>query len=262
MVKIILKIKRLITFKKVRILYKLGKNIKENEYYLLAHNKNKTENSKIPNRTEIINYLVSTLNKDCTYLEIGVRNPEDNFDLISATQKYSVDPGYESKINHATFKMESDDFFYKIREKELFDGNIAFDIIFIDGLHLAEQVDKDINNSLDFITDEGYIVIHDCNPPTVWHARENVNYTLSPAGWQWNGTVWKAFLKWRGDKRVNSCCVDSDWGVGVLSKSKPIGKHIIFNNQFFEFTIFDKNRKEYLNLIKFEELKQKIKIKV
>ena len=53
---------------------------------------------------------------------------------------------------------------------KLLNSETKFDVIFIDGLHLAEQVERDIENSLDFIKEDGYF--YDCNPPSEWHARK------------------------------------------------------------------------------------------
>ena len=47
------------------------------------------EISKSPLRTDIINFLLSLYKEDTFYLEIGVRNPERNFNHIKATKKYS-----------------------------------------------------------------------------------------------------------------------------------------------------------------------------
>ena len=150
----------------------------------------------------------------------------------------------------------SDDFFSKLRQNEILSDTIKFDVIFIDGLHLAEQVDRDIINALDIIKEDGFVVLHDCNPPTEWHARETFNYHFSPAGGYWNGTTWKAFMKWRFNADIHSCCIDSDSGVGILSKKQAIGDSTDTKNLFFEFSELDKHRKEYLNLISFDELKK------
>ena len=71
-----------------------------------------------------------------------------------------------------------------------------------------------------------------------------------------NGTTWKAFLKWRFNPSVNSCCIDCDWGVGILSKEYPIGSCIKEINQFFEFKDFIKHKDDYLNLISFDAFKK------
>lgn len=139
---------------------------------------------------------------------------------------------------------------------EILSMNVQFDVIFIDGLHLADQVDRDIINSLNYIKDDGFIVLHDCNPPTEWHAREDFNFHSTPAAEGWNGTTWKAFVKWRSDLSVHSCCVDSDWGVGILSKAPLIGQRFDGANPFYEFSKLSRNRKESLNLVDFDELRK------
>lgn len=221
-----------------------------------AQEKNLLEKKKEPLRTDVINYLLSLLNRETTYLEIGVRNPENNFNHIRADKKYSVDPGLEFKENPVDFNMTSDVFFERLRRNEVLSNAVKFDVMFIDGLHLADQVDADITNAMDFIRDDGFIVLHDCNPPTEWHAREEYKYVISPARGRWNGTTWKAFVKWRSDASVNSCCIDTDWGVGILSKKHPIGKSIENANPFYEYSVLDKNRTAHLNLISFDKLKE------
>jgi len=238
--------------------YAKGRSFFENLHFLEIQKKNSQEISKKPSRSEIINYLLSLNQKATYYLEIGVRNPAHNFSHIKATNKYSVDPGLEFKQNPVDFKMTSDIFFKQLSNSEILNNDIKFDVIFIDGLHLAEQVDRDILNSLKYIKEDGFIVLHDCNPPSEWHAREHFNYRHTPAQHYWNGTTWKAFLKWRCSPIVNSCCIDTDWGVGILSKKQQIGEHINFNNPFYEFETLNKKRKESLNLLNFENFKKLI----
>ena len=127
-------------------------------------------------------------------------------------------------------------------------------MIFIDGLHLAHQAEKDIQNSLEFISNEGFIVLHDCNPPTEWHAREEYGYDLSPAMHFWNGTTWKAFYKYRFREDLTSVCVDTDWGVGIITKQKLFNSLKVNGNPFYEFKELEKNRTRDLNLISFDEL--------
>jgi len=219
---------------------------------------NHRESLRSPSRTQVINFLLSLSHEDTHYLEIGVRNPKDNYDHIKATTKYSVDLGIEFKENPVDFQLTSDDFFKKLSANEILSNDIQFDVIFIDGLHLAEQVDKDIYNALKYIKSDGFIVLHDCRPPSEWHARESYEFLHTPALSCWNGTTWKAFLKWRSNPAINSCCIDSDWGIGILSKGFQIGENIELTNPFFEFKLLEKNRKNYLNLIDFDSFKKNI----
>ena len=251
-----MKIKELLLKAKPIKYYVKGKNFFNNPHYIDVQKRNRREVSKSPKRTEIINFLLSLKQKDTYYLEIGVRNPAINFNHIKAGTKYSVDPGFDFKENPADFKMTSDDFFQKLSKNQVLSNDIKFDVIFIDGLHLAPQVDRDIANAFNYINDDGFLVLHDCNPPTEWHSRELYHYNNTPAHGFWNGTTWKAFLKWRFNSSINSCCIDSDWGVGVLSKNYQIGKNIEPTNPFFEFRLLEANRKEYLNLIDFETFKK------
>ncbi len=245
-------------FKKLFNYYNWGGRFLNDSYHIETEKLNKQEINKTPLRSDIINYLLNSLNRETVYLEIGVRNPEINFNKIVADKKYSVDPGIEFAPNPVDFKLTSDEFFENLRTGNLLDKNIKFDVIFVDGLHLADQVERDIHNSLDFIKDDGFIVLHDCNPPTEWHAREAHRYEISPAMQNWNGTTWKAFVKERKRTDIYSCCVDTDWGVGIISKKINFGPSSTINNPYFEFHVLAQSRKEILNLISFNDLKKLI----
>lgn len=242
-------------FKRLVDDFKVGKGYRLDPFYLLG--KEKTEKEKIKNgtRTDLINCLLSSFTRETVYLEIGVRDPKKNFFKINSSIKISVDPGFETKENLADFKMTSDEFFHFLDMGMGNDIPKKFDLIFIDGLHLAEQVDRDIANSFKYLSEDGYIVLHDCNPPTSWHAREEYKFERSPAQMYWNGTTWKAFLKWRTKKELFSFCVDSDFGIGVLTKKNQFGNYLETMDEFFEYYIFDKNRIKYLNLISYDEFK-------
>jgi hypothetical protein len=160
--------------------------------------------------------------------------------------------------------MTSDVFFEKLKSNELsgLDNTVKFDVIFIDGLHLADQVEIDIKNSLNYIKEDGFIVLHDCNPPTEFHQREDYYFRNSPARGYWNGTTWKAYYKYRHHKDLYSICFDTDWGVAVLSKKQlPHFNTLIepIYNPFYEYLVLDKNRQQFLNLIDFNDWKKSIK---
>ena len=241
-------------YRDIKTNYDLGKRYQNDLFHIDGYSKSIYEMNKNPLRTEIINFLLASFNKkETTYLEIGVRFPEENFNQIKSTVKYGVDPGLENKENPVDFKLTSDAFFEQLRAGKVLNSNFKFDVIFIDGLHLADQVDLDIINSLEFINDDGFIVLHDCNPPTEFHSLESHAYKLSPARGYWNGTTWKAFFKWRQKAEVYSCCVDTDWGIGVISKKINFGKKSETKNSFFEYNVLNQNRTESLNLITYSD---------
>jgi hypothetical protein len=185
-------------------------------------------------RTDIINFLVKR-NSYRRYLEIGVRVPAQNFDRIKAVDKHAVDPDPRGQISHV---MTSDQFF------EQLDAEEAYDIVLIDGLHLEEQVLKDVANSLAHLSAGGTIVLHDCNPPS-----ESCQLETYDGKSPWNGTVWKAWAKLRMTRPdLAMCVVDTDWGVGVLAR----GEQQLFPrvpDSELDYGFLEQHREELLNLV-------------
>ncbi len=151
-------------------------------------------------RYDIINALIKRHGYK-KYLEIGVQNPIHCFDKIKCQQKNGVDPnphyGTNPKIkewySHAIFELTSDEFFGKMDANPDGIPLEKFDIIFIDGLHEAEQVKRDIANSLRWLAPGGKIVMHDCNPTT--EIMQKVPREVK----EWTGDVWKALVSYRAD---------------------------------------------------------------
>lgn len=199
-------------------------------------------------RISIINDIIEKKNFK-SYLEIGVRNTFECFDFINCEIKDSLDPGFENEINNVKYKLTSDEFFKQLDLGNLDrNSNYKWDIIFIDGLHLSYQVDLDIKNSLNHLSENGIIVVHDCNPPTLHHAREDYSNHDTQAKGIWNGTVWKTFFKMKcTESNLDMCVVDCDWGVGLIKKGSQTLCDVY--NPYFEYSIFDKNRVKSLNLI-------------
>ena len=191
-------------------------------------------------RHDIINYLIERYNL-INYLEIGVFKGE-NIREIKAYHKDGVDPGVEGFIvPEVNYPMTSDNFFELIKGHD----EIKYDIIFIDGLHHAEQVEKDIQNSLNHIVEGGFIILHDCNPVS-YEAQLIPRQTIA-----WNGDVWKAFVDFKSHHPKMKCCVvDTDFGVGVIKVGEKI--HTLQAN-IWSWNYFNKNRKQLLNLITPEE---------
>jgi len=202
------------------------------------------------NRWDIINHLIQKNNYK-NYLEIGVRWPNDTFNKINISHKDGVDP--EPRGHEVNYPVTSDEFFELIKGHD----KIKYDIIFIDGLHLMEQVDKDIENSLNHLTDDGVIVMHDCNPITEFRQREE--YEVNGEFPSWNGTVWKSWVKLRCSRSdLEMSVVDSDEGCGVIKK----GKQKVWDKESvekcIEYSYLDKHRNDLLNLISVGEFHGKI----
>ena len=188
-------------------------------------------------RTDIIQSLIDKVGAE-NYLEVGVSAGE-NFRDIKCKNKVGVDP---EPSTPATIHIDSDSFFK--------DNKRTFDVIFIDGLHHADQVYRDINNSLAILNDKGFIVCHDMNPQLEEHQ------TLPYRGGIWNGDCWKAYVRLRQEREdLAMCVVDADYGCGIIAKGyqEKLDKIDDLN-----FNTFSQKRKEWLNLISPEQFLSKI----
>lgn len=125
------------------------------------------------NRWDVLNKIAERIGAE-TYLEIGVQDSFANFDKINVLHKVGVDPEPRTPVTH---EMTSDDYFKQYNDK--------FDLIFIDGLHLCEQVAKDIQNAIRCLTPKGVIVLHDTVPVT------DKSQSRQMVDGAWMGDVWK-----------------------------------------------------------------------
>lgn len=91
----------------------------------------------------------------------------------------------------------------------------TYDIVFIDGLHLCEQVHRDILNSLAHLRPGGVVVLHDMLPET-----EQAQLREMCKG-DWNGDCWKAFVKYRKESPFECYTVDQDFGCAVIDTALP-----------------------------------------
>ena len=208
-------------------------------HQLFVENFHKKLNFEFPrdySRLDMINYFIKK-NDYKSYLEIGC-DKNQIFSQITLNKKIGVDP-----YSGGNVRKTSDDFFEENVEK--------FDLIFIDGLHVYEQVKKDIINSINFLNREGVILVHDCLPDTI--GKQAVpRYKM-----QWNGDVWKAIvdLRQRDDLEIHTCFVDQ--GIGIIKKQ--INSSILKINkktQDLKFSDFYHNHKEYLRIINLDEFKK------
>lgn len=198
------------------------------------------------NRTQFINLLIAD-HGFSSYLEIGSQN-NANFNHVqnptNCLNKISVDPDPKVK---ATFCMTSDEYFHMAVpsspfSESYFGTGMHYDIIFIDGLHHADQVERDIINSIRCLKPGGIIVLHDCNPLEEWHQLVPRQHK------EWYGDVWRAFVGFRLKyPDVVSFCMDFDCGCGVIKYTcRAVEPGFITDMPWAEF---DKNRKTLLGLI-------------
>ncbi len=157
-----------------------------------------------PLRIDLLNEIVER-NGVQSYLEIGCRDDEC-FSRIRAPHKVGVDP-----VSGGTVRATSDEFFARNQER--------FDLIFIDGLHLHEQVVRDIRNSVAALNPNGVILLHDCLP------LDCVAQYRQQSSRIWNGDVWKAIVEARTWPDVDTVTCLIDQGVSII-RARPNGDRL------------------------------------
>ena len=197
------------------------------------------------NKVILINHYLSK-KEFKKYLEIGVHKGH-SYSGVDAIIKDSVDPDENSP---AIYHLTSDNFFETIGPTL----GYKYDVIFIDGLHHTEQVDKDIENSLKHLEDDGVIILHDCNPISEMRQRVPADFDIWEYGW--NGDVWKSIVKFRKNNshlKYKVFVVNDYEGLCVI-KPNQIGKELkIEIPTILNYDFLESNRVEILNLINSDE---------
>lgn len=160
-------------------------------------------------RLDVLNRLVERFGY-ATYLEIGVAGGA-TFKNVRVADKVGVDPKWRLwyALDRRVKKTTSDRFFEKNARR--------FDLIFIDGLHFAEQAYRDIRNALGVLSPGGTIVVHDCMPTS------KEQQMVPRVQVSWTGDVWRAFLKASLDPELDTFILDTNRGCGVVRRSPGPG---------------------------------------
>ena len=197
-------------------------------------------------RKEIISHWARSI-KATKYLELGLHDINEVFNHIPCSIKHSVD------INDqfADYTMSTDDFFYNLKSRKLnLDKDYKWDVIFIDANHLANFVKNDLINSLNHLSEDGIIFLHDVLPP-------NYKMQLEYGGCQ---TAWKIIpyiLKYHPELHI--CTTDeAGGGLGFVFKNKSGKRKVLSENYnvFYEYYIMDKDRGTSQNYIKNEKVEE------
>lgn len=190
-------------------------------------------------RTELINYIIKKQGYT-SYLEIGIGTGR-NFKAIECDEKEGVDP---SVLGKGIFTTTSNDFFGLVKSNKhsgeiITDTNSPYDLIFIDGLHHADQVRRDIINSWECLNDGGCLVIHDTNPD-----REEITHVPRDSK-EWTGDVYQAIYQVKNYKVT----YEGDHGVTIIRKDGPLQ----LSDDKITWEEFDAFRDEVLNLRNWQE---------
>jgi SAM-dependent methyltransferase len=162
-------------------------------------------------RWDVINALLSAAHGR-KFLEIGVQAGVCGA-RVRATEKWGVDPEARAGASNGYarfFHCGSDEFFAQLDPTE------RFDVVMVDGLHHADQVERDTINALRHLAPGGAIVLHDCNPLTELAQR------VPRATGVWNGDCWKAMVRLRARGDVDAFTINSDHGIGVVRPRRVV----------------------------------------
>ena len=183
------------------------------------------------NATDVIN-LVRARHDYQSYLEIGQGAKDDNFDAIGSKIKIGVDPDRKS---NATFQIPYDEFFAQ--------NHYTFDLIFINGLHDANQVEKALANSLKVLNPGGSIIMQNLNP--ISPGQQAVSRPADQGDWK--GDAWKAWVKLRATHDdLDMHVINFDSGFGIITRGKQTKLKLPAE---LTYQSLDANRKAWLNLI-------------
>jgi hypothetical protein len=141
------------------------------------------------NRTGLLNELAKRYHYT-SYLEVGVRAPWLNYDLVEVKHKYGCDPVLLA-ARPGLVETKSDDYFAQ-------NGTEQFDLVFVDGDHSEEQCWRDICNAVAALEKGGTIVVHDINP--LHESHQGAVHRADPVNNPLNlemGTAWRAWVKAR-----------------------------------------------------------------
>lgn len=216
-------------------------------------------------RLALIQSLIDK-NQFKNYLEIGV-SIGTVFFRIRCKKKIAVDPvfGFNkfkiltrsirlnnfSNLTARYFEKTSDDFFKSDANKLIHD---KLDICLVDGMHEYAYALNDIQNTLNYLSDDGVIIVHDCNPVAAENAFTYNEWKQRGFTGEWNGDVWKAIVYLRATRNdIDVFVADIDYGLGIVTKkNKEVKQPLPFRSfeevRSLDFSEFSKHRKEWLNL--------------
>ena len=206
-------------------------------YYLFKERFDKKIDFNFPddiNRWDLIQKIINLKNFQ-SYLEIGC-DGDDSFSKIKVKNKIGVDP-----YSGGNFRGTSD-FFFNQNEKK-------FDCIFIDGLHEYNQVFKDIKNSLEALSENGIILLHDCLPTSL-HKQAVPRYKNI-----WNGDVWKSIVYYRTLQNIDIVTCKIDQGISAIRKIKNKDCLDLKINDFsqLKFKDFYLNHQKYMRIKDYDD---------
>lgn len=196
----------------------------------------------IEDKADIMNELIK-LRGYQRYLEIGgqpMAGKTSTYHKVNCKYKDSVD---SFLIDESSLKLEEDCRHFMMTSDEYFEtvqNDHKFDIVFIDAWHEHDQVSRDISNSLELLSDNGIIVLHDMIPLTSDLEKD----------FKRTGTCWRAFADLRKRKDLKMDVLVPPWGTEDSLGLIQFGNQTVFEKDIeYSYEFLLENVEELMSLI-------------
>ena len=166
------------------------------------------------------------------YLEIGVQTGRSLVQARPGTISIGVDPnpqlsGVTIENPYFIFSRTSDDFFAEFTEDSIKKAYTPYDMVFIDGMHLIENVMRDYSNAVRWSHHRTVIIVDDVLP----YKPEIASRTPMPG--DWTGDVWKIYSILTAHSSVNAVLVDvAPTGLLIITGVNPEDDPMTVDHQF------------------------------
>jgi hypothetical protein len=214
-----------------------------------------------PTRVDVIRAALAAVGGR-SYLELGVKDGA-TFAAVDAPTRVAVDPAFTFRVplgdwlRSRVLRARSGTLFFRMTSDAFFRGPGRrlgpFSVVFVDGLHTAEQSHRDIVNALSVLEDGGVVVVHDCNPESAAAAAPTLAEALSMPGHlhRWNGDVYRTIVRLRTRRDLRVVVVDVDEGVGLVARGANEAPLDLSEDEIDALTYADfaANRRQLLELV-------------
>lgn len=183
-----------------------------------------------PTRVDVIRELLA-VTRGASYLEIGVRDGIC-FEAVDAPTRVAVDPAFAFRVPVVAWlrthvlRATTGTLFFRTTSDRFFRGPArrlgTFAVVFVDGLHTAEQSHRDVLNALERLEQGGVIVVHDCSPESAAAAAPTLAEAMSMPGYlkRWNGDVYRTIVRLRTRSDLRVVVLDADEGLGLVTRGR------------------------------------------
>lgn len=179
-----------------------------------------------PTRADVIRSILAARG-GTAYLELGVRDGAC-FEAVEAPTRVAVDPAFTFRIPWRAWvrtrllRRRTGALFFRMTSDAFFAGPGRrlgpFSVVFVDGLHTAEQSHRDVANALGALEPDGAVVLHDCNPQTPAAGAPSLDRAVAVDGYDgtWNGDVFRTIVRLRTRADLRVVVLDTDQGLGLV----------------------------------------------